>query len=79
MLALIFELYDEVFLVDEPRHTIARANEEELRSFIGRSGNWNLIAVADSAHQALIRAAVAGVAPSRAHGSSGADDGRNRD
>ena len=59
MLTTVFELYDEVFIIDEPRHTIDRANETELLSFIGRSGNWNLVAVANSAHRALIQSAIA--------------------
>jgi FkbM family methyltransferase len=59
MLATIFELYDEAFLIDEPRHRIARTDEAELRSFMGHSGNWNLIAVADPTHRELIRSVLA--------------------
>jgi FkbM family methyltransferase len=63
MVATIFGLYDEVFLIDEPRHTIARTNETELLSFAGRTGNWNLIAVANPAHRELIQSTL--VAQSR--------------
>jgi FkbM family methyltransferase len=67
MLEQIFSVYDEVYLVEEPRSSLARTSRLELAQLFGRRGNWNLIAVADRRHLSLVR----GVAESAAaHGST---------
>ncbi len=59
LLRRIFEFYETVFLIDEPKRVFRPVHPEEVPALSGPSAYWNLIAVANPAHRELVENAAA--------------------
>jgi FkbM family methyltransferase len=74
LLRRIFDTYESVFLVDEPKRIFRPVLPEEVPALSGPHAYWNLIAVANPAHLELVEAAAGGF--STASAAPGSSDGR---
>ncbi|MGH2870711.1 MAG: FkbM family methyltransferase [Solirubrobacteraceae bacterium] len=65
MIGLVFDAYERVFVIDEPRGTVEQITQSQLLELAAHDGNRNLVAVSNPQHLEAIRTLLAERLPAR--------------